>query len=134
MIAGWVIALIGIALSIYGAAIAIGFTLARKSLAVAVASDAFRRAQQSNVAQGGGDAIDWLIARIPFAFVRNMILKRVGSDRAGFAVSMLQDALNESRNAGLRTGLFGLVVCILSYWAGPWLTRTINEFFGYGTA
>ena len=135
MIAGWIIALVGIALLLYGGAIVIALTVAKRSLALAASTDAFKRAQNSTVAKAGDSSLEWLIAKVPFGFVRDMIRSRLGGEGASaFAVSMLQDALSEMRRKGFLASAAGLTVCILSYWAGPWLTRTVNGLLGFGGA
>ena len=75
-----------------------------------------------------------MIGKIPFGFLRDMLRRRIGAGGSAFALSMLEDALSDARNAALRTSAFGLAICVLSYWAGPWLTRTVNDFLGYGGA
>jgi hypothetical protein len=135
MIAGWVIALMGIALLIYGGAIVVALTVAKKTLAVAVETEAFKRAQASAVVKAGDSGVEWLVAKIPFGFVRDMIRRRLGeAGTTAFALSMLQDALSDVRTSSWRAGLFGLAICIASYWAGPWLTRTVNGLFGFDGA
>lgn len=135
MIAGWVIALAGVALLLYGSAIVVAISVAKRSLAFAASTDAFKRAQESAALKAGNNGLEWLIAKIPFGFVRDMIRRRLGDDgSAAFAVSMLQDALSDVRFAGLRAGLIGLAICIAAYWAGPWLTSTVNNLFGFGSA
>lgn len=135
MIAGWVIALIGVGLLLYGGAIAVALTIAKRSVAFAAASGVFQRARNSQVVKAGDSGLEWLISKIPFGFVRDMIRARLGDDgSAAFAVATLQDILSEIRFAGLRTGMIGLAICVASYWAGPWLTRTVNGLLGFGEA
>ncbi len=133
MIAGWVIALVGIALLVYGGAIFIGLTVAKRTLAVAASTEAFKRAQASAAVKAGESGLEWLIAKIPFGFVRNMIRSRLGTEGTGaFAVSALQGVLSDIRMGGIRAALLGLAICIGSIWAGPWLTGAVNRLFGYG--
>lgn len=135
MIAGWVIALIGIALLLYGGAIVSALTIAKRSLAFAASTGAFQRAQNSAAMKAGDSGIEWLIARIPFGFVRDMIRSRLGEDgSAAFAVATLQGILSDIRMTGFRAGLGGLAICIASYWAGPWLTRSVNGLLGFDGA
>lgn len=135
MIAGWIIALAGVALVLYGGATAAAISVAKRGVAIAAATDLFKQAQNSAVVRAGDNGLEWLIAKVPFGFVRNMIRHRLGDEgSSGFAISMLQDVLSDIRFAGLRTAVIGLAICIASYWAGPWLTRTVSNFFGFGGA
>lgn len=135
MIAGWVIALIGVALLLYGGAIVFALTVAKRSLAIVAATDAFKRAQSSSVVKAGDSGLEWLIAKIPFGFVRDMIRSRLGDDgSAAFAVSTLQGILSDVRMTGIRAGIVGLAICFASYWAGPWLTRSVNGLLGFDGA
>lgn len=135
MIAGWVIALVGVALLLYGGAIVFALTVAKRSLAIVAATDTFKRAQESSVVKAGDSGLEWLIAKIPFGFVRDMIRRRLGDDgSAAFAVASLQGVLGEIRMTGVRAGIAGLAIVIASWWAGPWLTRTVNNLFGLEAA
>jgi hypothetical protein len=134
MIAGWIIALAGFALLVYGAAVAAVFSVAKLSFARVTATETFRNAQNSNVVKLGDNVVERVIDKIPFGFLREMIRRRIGAGGSAFALSMLEDALSDARNAALRTGAFGLAICVLSYWAGPWLTKTLSNLFGFGSA
>jgi hypothetical protein len=135
MIAGWVIALMGIALLIYGGVIIVSMTVAKRTLALAAETEAFKRAQASVVVKAGDGGVEWLVAKIPFGFVRDMIRRQLGEEgTTDFAIATLQGVLSDMRFGGVRVGLLGLAVCVVSYWAGPWLTRTVNGLFGFDGA
>ena len=124
MILTVLIALIGLAVFIWGLAIVAAFSVAARAFAKVQATGAYATVRDSGVMKSGEALVDRVVDAVPSGLARRMIRTVVpqGSDMAG---SVISDTIEGRRSNGKWLAALGAAIFVLSFIAGPWLTTLI---------
>ena len=118
------IALVGLAIFIWGMVLFVTFGIAGKAFARLQGTSAYTAVKESGAVKTGEALVDRAVEAIPNAFARRMIRNVVpeGSDMTG---SVVTGIIEGKRSTGGWLAVLGAVLFVGSFVAGPWLQNLI---------
>ncbi len=119
-----VIAVIGLAILVWGLIQFVCFGIAVRAFSRLQATGAYTTVKESGAVKTGEAFVGRTVDAIPSAFVRRLV-RRVVPDGTDIAGTFITDLLEEKRSIGKWVALLGAAVFAGSFVAGPWLTNLI---------
>jgi hypothetical protein len=122
--ATFIIALVGLAIFIWGMALFVAFGIAGRVFARLQSTSAYTAVKENETVKAGEALVDRAVEAVPNAFVRRLIRNVVpeGSDMTGTVVTGI---IEGKRSAGGWLAVLGAVIFAGSFVAGPWLHNLI---------